>query len=146
MTQYPPIAEFLPHRGPMVLLDAMTRWAEGEAECSLRVRETARFVVEGRVESAVTIEYMAQAVAACLGYEAVLNGGAVRSGMIIACKTFTAHADALQVGDELRVHVRRIRGSDTLSHFEGSVHRGDALYSQAVLTLYHAEQPPDLDS
>jgi predicted hotdog family 3-hydroxylacyl-ACP dehydratase len=144
MTSYPPIEDVLPHSGGMVLLDAMTYWDKGEAECRLRIREWARFVVDGHVESVVTLEYMAQAVAACLGYEALLGGGALRVGMIIACKKFTAHGDRLDVGDDLRVRVKPISGNDTLSHFDCRVERGEALFSEAVLTLYHAPKLPEV--
>jgi predicted hotdog family 3-hydroxylacyl-ACP dehydratase len=140
---YPPIEELIPHSGPMVLVDALVHWSEGEAACRLRVRERAPFVVDGKVESAVTIEYMAQTVAACLGYEELRGGAGVRVGMIIACKRFVAHADALSVGDELAIDVKRVRGNELLSHFDCRVLREGALFSEATLTLYHAEKPPD---
>jgi predicted hotdog family 3-hydroxylacyl-ACP dehydratase len=143
MSGYPPIEELVPHSGAMVLLDALTAWSSGRAECSLTIRERAPFVVDGRVESAVTIEYMAQAVAACLGYEALLGGGAVRVGMVIACKKFEAHGDVLRVGDVLTIEVRSIQGNETLSHFACKLTRAGTLFSSAVLTLYHAAQLPD---
>ena len=142
MSGYPPIEELLPHSGAMVLLDELTRWQRGEAECALRVRERGPFVRGGLVESVVTLEYMAQAVAACLGYEALLGGGAVRVGMVIACKRFEAQLDQLRSGDALRVEVRCIQGSDTLSHFDCRVWRGSEPVASAVLTLYHAPNLP----
>jgi predicted hotdog family 3-hydroxylacyl-ACP dehydratase len=143
MSGYPPIEELLPHSGPMVLLDALTHWTKGSAQCRLRVRDCAPFVVAGHVESVVTLEYMAQAVAACLGYEALLGGGAVRVGMVIACKRFEAFAAQLCVGDELAIHVQCIQGNDTLSHFDCKVLRAGELFASSVLTLYHAAQLPD---
>ena len=142
MSAYPPIEELVPHAGAMVLLEELLEWSAGHARCRLKIREGAPFVREGRVESAVTIEYMAQAVAACLGYEALLGGGGVRVGMIIGCKRFEAHADQLQVGDELEVDVKCIQGNEALSHFEGRVTRAGAVFSDALLTLFHAEQLP----
>ena len=138
----PPIEELVPHAGAMVLLDQLLAWSKGHARCSLTVREGAPFVRERRVESVVTIEYMAQAVAACLGYEALLGGGGVRVGMIIGCKRFEAHADSLHVGDALEVEVKCIQGNEALSHFEGRVTRAGTLFSEALLTLFHAEELP----
>ena len=66
----------------------------------------------------------------------------MRVGMIIACKTFTAHSDALLVGDQVTVHVRRIGGNETISHFNCELLRENAMFSTAVLTLYHAKQRP----
>jgi predicted hotdog family 3-hydroxylacyl-ACP dehydratase len=143
MSGYPAIEELLPHSGAMVLLDALTAWTQGRAECSLTVRERSPFVVDGRVESAVTLEYMAQAVAACLGYEALLGGGAVRVGMVIACKKFEAHGDELRIGDVLSIVVQSIQGNETLSHFDCKVTRAGELFSTGVLTLYHASKLPD---
>lgn len=144
MSAFPPIEELIPHAGPMVLVDGLTAWAEGSASCALTVRAYAPFVTDtGLVESAVTIEYMAQTVAACLGYEALRGGGGVRVGMIIACKRFVAHADTLQVGDVLAIDVKRVRGNEMLSHFDCYVRRRDEVFSEATLTLYHAEKPPD---
>jgi predicted hotdog family 3-hydroxylacyl-ACP dehydratase len=142
MSGYPAIEELLPHSGPMVLLDAMTQWSQGAAECRLRLRDFAPFVKDGRVDSAVTVEYMAQAVAACLGYEALLGGAGVRVGMVIGCKRFEAYASQLNVGDDLTIRVKCIQGNDTLSHFDCKVMRGAETFSDAVLTLYHAPQLP----
>lgn len=138
MTRYPPIAELIPHSGAMVLLDRLVEWSPGFARCALTIRRTMPFVVEGTVESVVTIEYMAQAVAACLGYAALGGGDGVRVGMIIACKRFEAHADRLLVGDVLEVQVSCIQGNESLSHFDCKVTRAGAVFSEAVLTLYHA--------
>jgi len=129
----------------MVLLDEMTDWQRGRATCRVRVRPNAPFVIEGKVEAAVTVEYMAQAVAACLGHEALLGGDGVRVGMIIACKNFTAHDTALVVGDHVTVHVRRVGGNDTISHFDCELLREGQPFSTAVLTLYHAKQAPPQD-
>jgi predicted hotdog family 3-hydroxylacyl-ACP dehydratase len=144
MSAFPPLEELIPHAGPMLLLDQLCDWSEGSARCTLTVRERAPFVsMAGEVESAVTIEYMAQAVAACLGYEALRGGGSVRVGMIIASKRFVAHGDKLRVGDALVIDVKRVRGNELLSHFDCWVRSSDALFSEATLTLYHAEKPPD---
>ena len=142
MSAYPPIEELVPHAGAMVLLEELLEWSAGRARARLMIRQDAPFVRDGTVESAVTIEYMAQAVAVCLGYEALLGGGGVRVGMIIGCKRFEAHADRLHVGDALEVEVKCVQGNEALSHFEGKVLREGQLISAALLTLFHAEELP----
>jgi predicted hotdog family 3-hydroxylacyl-ACP dehydratase len=141
-TTYPALVDLVPHAGAMVLLDALTHWQSGQARCTATIREHAPFVVQGSVACEVTIEYMAQAVAACLGYEAITGGGGVRVGMIIACKRFEAHADKLHVGDSLEIAVQCIQGNESLSHFDCKVTRAGQLFSAAVLTLYHASTLP----
>jgi predicted hotdog family 3-hydroxylacyl-ACP dehydratase len=135
---FPPVAELIPHAGAMVLLDELVAWHKGYARCVALVRPFAPFVRDGRVDSVVTIEYMAQAVAACLGYEALSAGDGVRVGMIIACKRFVAHADHLRVGDALTLDVHSVQGNELLSHFDCKLSRADELFSEATLTLYHA--------
>jgi predicted hotdog family 3-hydroxylacyl-ACP dehydratase len=142
VSEFPPIEALVPHAGAMVLLDSMLSYSPGRARCRLIVRAGAPFVRDGAVESVVGIEYMAQAVAACLGYEALVGGGGVRVGMIIACKRFEAYGDRLLVGDEVLIDVAALQGNDTLSHFECKLTRGSELFAEAVLTLYHAPQLP----
>jgi predicted hotdog family 3-hydroxylacyl-ACP dehydratase len=142
MSEYPAIAELVPHSGPMVLLDAMTHWAPGQATCVMRVRAGMPFVKGDALDTVALMEPMAQAVAACLGYEAFQGGEGVRVGMIIGCRKFQLELPSLDVGDELTISASRIRGSDTLSHFECETRRGEQLVATATLTLYHAEKPP----
>jgi predicted hotdog family 3-hydroxylacyl-ACP dehydratase len=139
---YPAIVDLVPHSGAMVLLDALTDWQKGYARCSALIREHAPFVKRGSVSAEVTIEYMAQAVAACLGYETITGGGGVRVGMIIACKRFEAHAEKLNVGDRIEVEARCISGNEALSHFDCKIVRAGTVFSEAVLTLYHADRLP----
>lgn len=142
MSAYPPFEDLVPHAGPMVLLDELVQWEPGRARCRLTLREDAPFVRGGRVDAVVTLEYMAQAVAACLGHEAYLGGEGVRVGMIIGCRKMDLHQPAIPVGAEVLVDAERTRGHDTLSHFQCGVTVDGAPVASASLTLYHAEEPP----
>jgi predicted hotdog family 3-hydroxylacyl-ACP dehydratase len=126
----------------MVILDEMTGGSDGEASFQLTLREDSTFVENGKVDAVVTIEYMAQSVAACLGYEAFQHGEGVRVGMVIASRYLDIEIPQLAVGDELNTHVKRIRGNEQLSHFEGQVTRQGTLVASCNLTVYHAEKPP----
>jgi predicted hotdog family 3-hydroxylacyl-ACP dehydratase len=131
MSAFPPISELVPHTGAMVLLDAMLAWEPGRATCAMRVREGAPLVEAGRIETPLLIEPMAQSVAACLGYEA-------------ACKRFDAFVPSVPAGDTLVFRVSRTRGNATLSHFEcAAEHAEGGAVASALLTLFHADQPPD---
>ncbi|MCB9726985.1 MAG: 3-hydroxylacyl-ACP dehydratase [Deltaproteobacteria bacterium] len=143
MSTWPPISELVPHAPPMILIDRMLDWAPGEARCELTVREGAPFVREGRVHAVVGIETMAQTVAACLGYEAFTGGGAVRVGVIIGCRRLDILRPWVPVGTRLVISARRVRGNEMLSHFECEVADGEDLVATSLLTLYHAEAPPD---
>jgi predicted hotdog family 3-hydroxylacyl-ACP dehydratase len=86
---------------------------------------------------------MAQTIAACLGFEAFCGGEGVRVGMIIACRSLQLRRPWLQVGEQLDVHVERVRGSDHVSHFDGRVvDAAGAEVASATLTLVHGDRPP----
>jgi len=121
----------------------LTHWEKGQAECKFTVQRGAPFVVAGCLEVPFMLEHMAQTVAACLGYEAFLEGEGVRVGMIIACRAFEAHQLRISQGTTITIRVNRIRGNDTLSHFDCQAHCTDATVATAQLTLYHGATPPE---
>jgi predicted hotdog family 3-hydroxylacyl-ACP dehydratase len=139
MSEYPPISVLVPHQEPMVLLDRVLGWTPGLVECSMIVRHGMRFVEDGLLAAPFTIEHMAQAVATCVGYEAYLDGRGMRVGMIVACRTFSAHRPNMSVGDELVVRAKRDRGNEILSHFHCEVRSADHVVTSATLTLLHSE-------
>lgn len=139
MSDFPPISLVVPHQEPMVLLDRIVDWAPGHIECALLVADGARFVDDGHLAAPFTIEHMAQAVAACLGYEAYRGGRGVRVGMIVACREFKALRPTASVGDDLRIRADRERGNETLSHFHCEICHEDDTFATATLTLFHGE-------
>jgi predicted hotdog family 3-hydroxylacyl-ACP dehydratase len=88
------------------------------------------------------LEYMAQAVAACLGYEAYTVGEGLRVGMLIGVRRMQLRAAPIPVGTELAITVERTRGNDDVSTFEGITRLGPAEVATAQMTLFHAEKPP----
>lgn len=140
---YPPIEKLVPHGPPMRAIERLVEWAPGRAICELHVRDTMPFVQKGRVASVVTLEYMAQAVAACLGHEAYVSGGGIRVGMLIGLRRMELLRPSIAVGSRVLIEVERQRGNDEVSTFRGETRVGDTLVATAILTLFHAEHPPD---
>ena len=119
-------------------------WSPGFARCSGHAFGTdTAFVTDGMasIRSAL-LEYMAQAVAACLGYGALKSGEDIRVGMIVACRTFEMHVEKVPIGAELLVEARRLREVDAVSNFECRVDHHDHCVATALMTLYHASEPP----
>ncbi|NLE49018.1 MAG: hypothetical protein GX614_11510 [Sandaracinaceae bacterium] len=143
MASFPPIRELIPHAGRMILLDELLEWEEGRARAKMRIRERMPFVRSKRMSTIALMEPMAQAVAACLGYEAYRGGAGVRVGMIIGARSFEIFRAELAVGDALTFDVERIRGSESLSHFSCKAWREGEKIAEATLTLFHAEKPPE---
>lgn len=139
---YPPIDDLVPHAPPMRAVEHLVDWAPGRARCTMLVRPHNLFVTGSRVPSVATLEFMAQAVAACLGHEAFTNGGTVRVGMIVGVRHMELLAPFVQVGDELTLDVERVRGTDEISTFIGETRVGTVLVARANMTLVHPEAPP----
>lgn len=142
MSSYPAIEDLLPHAPPIRMLESLVDWAPGYARCAMQVRPETPFVQNDALSTLVTLEIMAQAVAACLGYQAYSTGEGVRVGMVIASRSFELLEDTLQLGDALDIEVQRVRGNEDMSHFDGTVRVGEREVARAQMTLYHAERPP----
>ena len=139
----PDVTELVPHQAPMLGLDRVTDYESGRALAEFTLRADSPFVRDGAVDSVATLEYMAQAVAACLGMEAYAEGEAVRVGMVIACRQMEVFRPALQVGEAFAVEARRVRGTESLSHFEAEIRDADGeRVATSTLTLVHGMQPP----
>ncbi|HTE05187.1 MAG TPA: hypothetical protein VK824_03245 [Planctomycetota bacterium] len=141
MSAWPPIASLLPHAAPMLALEELLDWAPGRATARMTVRGDGPFVRDGAVAGVCTLEFMAQGVAACLGCEAANAGAAVRVGVVIAVRSMDIERDALPVGTELVIRVRRVRGSESLSIFETEAEDGTGIVARAVMTLLHGAPP-----
>jgi predicted hotdog family 3-hydroxylacyl-ACP dehydratase len=139
---YPAIAELVPHGPPIRALDRIVHWEPGRAVCAMTLRAGMPFERDGRVASVATLEYLAQAVAACLGYEAYVGGEGVRVGMLVGIRKMDLLEPWIQVGSELELEVERVRGSDDASTFRGTARTADGTVATAQMTLFHAEAPP----
>lgn len=140
---YPPIEDLVPHGYPIRGLEELVEWSPGRAVCRLVVSPTLAFVRDDALPPVALLEYMAQAVAACLGYEAYTGGEGVRVGMLIGVRKMDLSATPIPVGTELSITVERTRGNDDVSTFEGVTRLREATVATAQMTLFHAEKPPD---
>lgn len=139
---FPPIEDLVPHGAPIRVLEELLAYEAGKATCRMTVRADTPWVRDGAMESVVTLEIMAQAVAACLGYEAFLDGDGVRVGMLVGVRKMELFESSITVGSILDVVVARQRGTDDMSTFLGHVFVADRMVAQANMTLFHTEKPP----
>ncbi len=139
MSELPPIAELVPHRPPMLLLDHLLEYTPGRSRCAVRLRPDSPFMEGGRVRALVALEYMGQAAAACAGMEA-RGGGLAAGGLLLGTRELTLAIEHLRAGDELVVRAERLSGDDRVSRFRCQVHRGEELVAEAVLNVFHPSQ------
>lgn len=144
MSLFPPVADLVPHAPPTLALDELVRWEPGRAWLSLTVRPDTLLMRDDRLSSVAVLEFLAQAVAACLGYEAFRTGGGVRVGMVVACRRMVLHRPWVAVGERLQLEVAAIRTSDQVSTFQTEARDATgAAVCTAAMTLLHGDRPPE---
>jgi len=147
VTAFPPIAEVVPHRPPMLLLDRVLSYDGEGAVCELVIKPNSPFVEAsesgGEVPAVVGLEYMAQAAAAAAGMSARDKGGPPRMGFLLGCRNLTIAVDSFRVGDRLTVEARRTFGENDLGSFACQVRRGDEVLVEGALTVYQGPLPAE---
>jgi predicted hotdog family 3-hydroxylacyl-ACP dehydratase len=134
---FPPIAELLPHRPPMLLLDAVVAFGDESVECTVEIRESSTFFEPpAGVPAWVALEYCAQAIAAFAGLKARSQGGKPRLGLLVAARDFSLQTSAFSAGDMLVVRAHREFGEERVGRFACQVLRGGVAVANASLSVY----------
>jgi predicted hotdog family 3-hydroxylacyl-ACP dehydratase len=136
---FPPLAEILPHRPPMLLLDAMTVAEVQEVACTATVREGAPFVHDGRASSLLAVEYFAQAVAALFAYKARGEGAPAFQGLLLGARDLELAAPYLHVGDALEVVCREHWASGPVATYQCTLLRGPERLATGAITVLRGD-------
>ena len=136
MIAFPAIAEVLPHSAPMILLDEIVAYGGASIRCRAAIRSDSTFVSAGRVRAIVSLEYMAQAVAAFAGMRGRAIGGPLRIGYVIGAREMTLEVDQFGIGDELLVDAEEAWGDERMSSFRCKVNRDGRCIAKASLSFY----------
>ncbi len=125
---YPDIELLVPHRSPMLFIDAIKEAGEKSLRCGARVRGTHPLLREGKVDIVATVEYVAQTVSAYVGYKNHLArpGTAPGIGFLVSCNEAVFDAESLHLDDELDIVVEHIWGESAFGKFRGEVTRKEA--------------------
>ena len=98
------VPEVLPHRGTMLLLDAIERCSETGIEVRATVRRDAWYADgNGAMPAWIGIELMAQAIAAHVGLLSMRNGQPARPGVLLGSRRVEAAVPAFPHGRPLRI-------------------------------------------
>ncbi|MDB5050187.1 MAG: beta-hydroxydecanoyl-ACP dehydrase [Fibrobacteres bacterium] len=101
-----PIAQLLPHRAPMILIDEACGMEGDSFKAKVRITPASPFFAGDGVPAWVGLEYMAQTVAAYSGAQGLASGGEVKVGMLLGTREFTAEEPVFKDGQELEVLAR----------------------------------------
>lgn len=139
MSNFPAIAELIPHTGQMILLDRVIAFDDNSLSAELVVRPG--LLVDGETVPAwVGIEYMAQTIGAYVGMKARLAGKPIRLGFLLGTRRYGGNAAEFKVGTALTVRVEKIMQDDRLGAFECRI-LGEGIEIGANLNVYQ----PSLD-
>jgi predicted hotdog family 3-hydroxylacyl-ACP dehydratase len=133
-----PVADYLPHRPPMRLVDRIVAFGGDRCVCRATIQPDCVFAIEGVVHPSALIEFVAQACAVYVGMRDARDGTPPRTGLLMACREVDFAVDALAVGDELTLEVTKIFGQSQQAAFKARVTRGEALCATVQLSVVDA--------
>jgi predicted hotdog family 3-hydroxylacyl-ACP dehydratase len=140
-----PIEAIIPHRGSMLLLDAIDTFADTTLTAHAIVDPHAWYAdAAGAMPAWIGIEVMAQAIAAHVALVAMRGGGHARPGVLLGSRSYQALQPAFRSGARLRVQVSELLRSDA-GHgaYECTIDDGEVRCAEAVVKVF---QPPDFQS
>ena len=122
---FPPVAELIPHAGPMCLLARVVEHEPTRTVCSV-VPGRGDLLAErdGHVPVWVGLEYMAQCVAAHAGLISRSAGRAPRPGLLLGSRRLRFDARYFAPDRELRVTARHHHGERGLVAFDCEIRAG----------------------
>jgi predicted hotdog family 3-hydroxylacyl-ACP dehydratase len=139
------VRELVPHRGAMLLIDALTGATDTTLAATCTVRDDGLFnLADGRVPAMAAVEYMAQTVAAFAGVRAIGSGGSIKPGLLLGARNFTSSAAYLTPGDRLDIVITLVIESvNGLAVFDCEI-RGPNVHATARLTVITTESLREL--
>ena len=143
----PRVAELIPHKPPMILLDDVLSHAADATVCRVRIGPTSPFVRgDGTVPSWVALEYLAQCTAAHAGLRERDGGRPIRVGFLLGSRKVLLHVARFHPGQELAVSARETWTDGELANFECSVSDGasGAVLVECAIVAYSPRRLADL--
>ncbi|QQC63825.1 hotdog family protein [Paraburkholderia ginsengisoli] len=140
-----PIEAIIPHRGSMLLIDAVDRFDEEALSAHATVDAHAWYAdADGAMPAWIGIELMAQAIAAHVALLAMRGGGRARPGVLLGSRSYKALQPTFAGGACLAIRVvELLRSEEGHGAYECTIHHGDVCCAEAVVKVF---QPPDFQS
>ncbi|MDP9648376.1 hotdog family protein [Paraburkholderia caledonica] len=140
-----PIEAIIPHRGTMMLIDAVTAFDEQTLSARATVHADAWYAdAQGGMPAWIGIELMAQSIAAHVALLAMRGGGRARPGVLLGSRSYKALQPSFAGGAQLLIHATELLRSDE-GHgaYECTIHHDDVCCAEAVIKVF---QPSDFQS
>jgi predicted hotdog family 3-hydroxylacyl-ACP dehydratase len=140
-----PIEAIIPHRGSMLLIDAVDTFSEETLSAHAAVESHAWYAdADGAMPAWIGIELMAQAIAAHVALLAMRGGDRARPGVLLGSRSYKALQPTFAGGARLTIRVAELlRSEEGHGAYECTIHHGDVCCAEAVIKVF---QPPDFQS
>jgi predicted hotdog family 3-hydroxylacyl-ACP dehydratase len=140
-----PIEAIIPHRGTMLLIDAVNTFSEDALSARATVRADAWYAdADGAMPAWIGIELMAQTIAAHVALLAMRGGGRARPGVLLGSRSYKALQASFASGAQLLIHAAELlRSEEGHGAYECTIHHGDVCCAEAVIKVF---QPRDFQS
>ena len=124
MSSFPAVEELVPHRGGMSLVRDVVEHGPDYTICAVDPAGSDLFrQADGSIPAWLSLEYMAQCIAAHGGLDARGRGDPPAVGFFVGTRRIVLHADRFLPGEVLRVRAEKLRRSGGLLSFACSVVR-----------------------
>jgi predicted hotdog family 3-hydroxylacyl-ACP dehydratase len=132
---FPPPTAFMPHRAPMLMIDALTAHTEDACTCTKTFRAGDPLVEHGRISALAAIELFAQTAAAHFGYAGFVRGGAMTSGALLGTRRIDLGVGSISVGDEITIVARRVMAIPPLAQFDCEATIGERVIASGSINV-----------
>ncbi|MBR5998529.1 MAG: hypothetical protein IK027_05425 [Deltaproteobacteria bacterium] len=130
---FPAVTTLLPHRRPMLLLDALTGIQDNQIQARFTVRDGNIFLRDdGTLETVALLEAMAQCFAAGQGLH---GSGQNRVGYLAAIRRCNITGEA-HLGDVLCASARAVAQVGSIVMVEGEMAKGEEKLATAEFKIY----------
>ena len=120
--KFPELIEIIPHRPPMVLLDAIAEVGVDFMSTTVRIHENSLFYETDRgVPVWVGLEYMAQTAAALIGDEGRRNKADIKLGFLLGSRRFETSISYFTLGTKVHIKVTRLFQEGEVGQFQGLI-------------------------
>lgn len=130
------IADLLPHKPPMVLLDQVLGYDATTLCAAYTITQASLFMEAEGVPVHVGLEYMAQSCAAWAGAIACEAGKPISIGFLVGTRQFRAYVSHFRVGDRLAITATQIYRDEQMGSFDCRIEIDGALAAEARLNVY----------
>ncbi|MEJ2441900.1 MAG: hypothetical protein P8Y42_00385 [Exilibacterium sp.] len=138
------LSDLLPHREPMILLDAVHDWGESYLEAVVEHKQPGIFTnAAGEVPAWVGVEYMAQAIGAWAGIRARSNDQPIRIGFLLGTRKYTSYTEAFNFGEKVVVRVEKLMmDNENLALFDCKIFADKILATAQIKAI----QPQNIEA